>query len=51
MDQIDYFFERVKDGKYMREVETNGSNGEKVLMTPPSLSAPLWLIFVGFIYF
>lgn len=30
MDQIDYFFERVKGGKYMREVEITNAQGEKV---------------------
>jgi hypothetical protein len=34
MDQIDFFFERVKNGKYMREVETTDDLGNKVSECP-----------------
>ena len=30
MDQIDFFFERVQNGKYLREVETTDEQGNKV---------------------
>lgn len=32
MDQIDFFFERVQGGKYMRQIESINESGKKVRM-------------------